>query len=43
MVVLALAVSLATAVGLLAGWPAAVTVLLAILALFGRPRPDSGE
>lgn len=41
LIALSVAVSLAVPVGLLAGWPAAVTVLLAILGLFVRSRNGS--
>lgn len=43
LVVLSLALSLAVGTGFLAGWAAAVTVLLAVLALFGRGRPGPTE
>lgn len=38
--VLSLAVSLGTGTGLLAGWQAAVSVFLAVLTLFPRPKSD---
>lgn len=40
-VVLALAVSLAATAGLLAGWPAGVTVLLAVISLLAGGRGGS--
>jgi thiosulfate reductase cytochrome b subunit len=43
LVVLSLAVSLAVATGLLAGWPAGVSVLVAVLGLFARSRTGSDE
>lgn len=43
LVVVAFAVSVATAVGLLAGWTAAADVLLAILALFSHPHRGSDK
>ncbi len=39
---LSLAVGLAAVTGLVAGWPAAVTVLLAVLSLFARTRGGGG-
>jgi hypothetical protein len=43
LVVLALAVSLAVGAGVVAGWPAGVSVLLAVVGLFARHRNGSAE
>lgn len=42
-VVLALALGLAVPTGLLVNWAAAVTVLLAVIGLLGRPKSGPGK